>query len=75
MTSVVDLAGLAAFIPVLEDVATNLETILSEMKGGDKTFENFGKSLAVSILEFMKTTFIGFINFLDGIKQKIMGII
>ena len=33
----------AAFIPVLEDVATKLETILSEMKGGDKTFENFGK--------------------------------
>ena len=62
----------AAFIPVLEDVATKLETILSGMKGGDKTFENFGKSLAVSILEFMKSTFIGFITFLDGIKQKII---
>jgi hypothetical protein len=62
----------AAFIPVLEDVATKLETILSKMKGGDKTFENFGKSLAVSILEFMKSTFIGFITFLDGIKQKII---
>ena len=44
----------AAFIPVLESVATKLETILSEMKGGDKTFENFGKTLAINILEFMK---------------------
>jgi hypothetical protein len=62
----------AAFIPVLEGVATKLETILSEMKGGDKTFENFGKSLAINILEFMKTSFIGFITFLDGIKQKLV---
>jgi len=62
----------AAFIPVLEDVATNLETILSEMKGGDKTFENFGKSLAISILEFMKSTFIGFMNFIDGIEKRII---
>ena len=62
----------AAFIPVLEGVATKLETILSEMKGADKTFENFGKSLAINILEFMKTSFIGFITFLDGIKQKLV---
>jgi len=62
----------AAFIPVLESVATKLETILSEMKGGDKTFENFGKSLAINILEFMKTSFIGFVTFLDGIKQKLV---
>jgi len=62
----------AAFIPVLEDVATKLETILSGMKGGDKTFENFGKSLAINILEFMKTSFIGFVTFLDGIKQKLV---
>ena len=62
----------AAFIPVLEDVATKLETILAEMKGGDETFENFGKSLAISILEFMKSTFIGFMNFIDGIEKRII---
>jgi len=62
----------AAFIPVLESVATKLETILSGMKGSDKTFENFGKALAINILEFMKTSFIGFITFLDGIKQKLV---
>lgn len=62
----------AAFIPVLEDVATNLESILAGMKDGDKTFENFGKSLAISILEFMKSTFIGFMNFIDGIEKRII---
>ena len=62
----------AAFIPVLEDVATYLETILSGMKGGDETFENFGKALAINILEFMKTSFIGFITFLDGIEKRIV---
>ena len=62
----------AAFIPVLESVATKLETILSEMKGGDKTFENFGKTLAINILEFMKTSFIGFVTFLNGVKQEIV---
>jgi len=61
----------AAFIPILEDVATKFETILKGMKGSDKTFEKFGKDLAVTILEFMKETFIGFVTFIDGIKQKI----
>jgi regulator of replication initiation timing len=61
----------AAFIPILEDVATHFETILSEMKGSDTTFENFGKNLAVTILEFMRSSFIGFVAFIDGIKQKI----
>lgn len=62
----------AAFIPILEDVATHFETILSEMKGSDTTFENFGKNLAVTILEFMRSSFISFVTFIDGIKQKIV---
>ena len=61
----------AAFIPILEDVATNFENILKGMKGSDKTFEKFGKDLAVTILEFMRSTLISFITFIDGIKQKI----
>lgn len=62
----------AAFIPVLEDVATYLENILKGMKGSDKTFEKFGKDLAVTILEFMRSSFISFVTFIDGIKQKIV---
>ena len=61
----------AAFIPVLEDVATKLKNILSEMKGGDTTFENFGKDLAVGILTFMRTAFVGFVEFMNGIKKQI----
>ena len=61
----------AAFIPVLEDVATKLKGILSEMKGGETTFENFGKDLAVGILTFMRTAFIGFVEFMNGIKKQI----
>ena len=61
----------AAFIPILEDVATKFEKILKGMKGSDKTFEKFGKDLAVTILEFMRSTLIGFVTFIDGIKQKI----
>tara|TARA_R110000822_G_scaffold77235_5_gene185339 strand:+ start:1442 stop:3205 length:1764 start_codon:yes stop_codon:yes gene_type:complete len=62
----------AAFIPILEDVATKFENILKGMKGSDETFEKFGKDLAITILEFMKNTLIAFITFIDGIKQKIV---
>jgi TP901 family phage tail tape measure protein len=61
----------AAFIPVLEDVSEKLQTILADMKGGDTTFENFGKDLAVGILTFMRTAFIGFVEFMNGIKKQI----
>ena len=61
----------AAFIPVLEDVSEKLQTILADMKGGDTTFENFGKDLAVGILTFMRTAFIGFVDFMNGIKKQI----
>jgi hypothetical protein len=61
----------AAFIPVLEDVATKLKIILADMKGGDTTFENFGKDLAVGILTFMRSAFIGFVGFMNGIKKQI----
>lgn len=61
----------AAFIPVLEDVSEKLQTILADMKGGETTFENFGKDLAVGILTFMRTAFIGFVEFMNGIKKQI----
>jgi TP901 family phage tail tape measure protein len=61
----------AAFIPVLDDVSERLQTILADMKGGDDTFENFGKDLAVGILTFMRTAFIGFVEFMNGIKKQI----
>ena len=61
----------AAFIPVLGEVAKKLQTILADMKGGDTTFENFGKDLAVGILTFMRTAFIGFTEFMNGIKKQI----
>jgi hypothetical protein len=61
----------AAFIPVLEDVSEKLKIILADMKGGDTTFENFGKDLAVGILTFMRTAFIGFVEFMNGIKKQI----
>jgi len=61
----------AAFIPVLDDVSERLQTILADMKGGDTTFENFGKDLAVGILTFMRTAFIGFVEFMNGIKKQI----
>ena len=61
----------AAFIPVLEDVSEKLKIILADMKGGDTTFENFGKDLAVGILTFMRTAFVGFVEFMNGIKKQI----
>jgi hypothetical protein len=61
----------AAFIPVLIDVSEKLKIILADMKGGDTTFENFGKDLAVGILTFMRTAFIGFVEFMNGIKKQI----
>jgi hypothetical protein len=61
----------AAFIPVLDDVSERLQTILADMKGGDDTFENFGKDLAVGILTFMRSAFIGFVGFMNGIKKQI----
>jgi len=61
----------AAFIPVLEDVSKKLQIILADMKGGDTTFEDFGKDLAVGILTFMRSAFIGFVEFMNGIKKQI----
>ena len=61
----------AAFIPVLGEVAKKLQKILADMKGGDTTFENFGKDLAVGILTFMRSAFIGFVGFMNGIKKQI----
>ena len=61
----------AAFIPALNDVSEKLKIILADMKGGDTTFENFGKDLAVGILTFMRTAFVGFVEFMNGIKKQI----
>jgi hypothetical protein len=61
----------AAFIPALDDISERLKIILADMKGGDTTFENFGKDLAVGILTFMRTAFIGFVEFMNGIKKQI----
>lgn len=61
----------SAFIPILNDLSGKMTTLLADMKGGETTFENFGKNLAVSILTFMRSAFVGFIGFIDGIQEKL----
>ena len=61
----------AAFIPILEDVATTLSTMLTDMKD-DETPENFGKNLAISILEAFKNITLGMNKFFNDIKQEFL---
>ena len=61
----------AAFIPVLEDVATTLSTMLTDMKD-DETPENFGKNLAINILEAFKNIALGINKFFNNIKKEFL---
>jgi len=61
----------AAFIPILEDVATTLSTMLTDMKD-DETPENFGKNLAINILEAFKNITLGINKFFNDIKNEFL---
>ena len=61
----------AAFIPILEDVATTLSTMLTDMKD-DQTPENFGKNLAINILEAFKNITLGINKFFNDIKKEFL---
>jgi hypothetical protein len=61
----------AAFIPILEDVATTLSTMLTDMKD-DETPENFGKNLAINILEAFKNITLGINKFFNDIKKEFL---
>ena len=61
----------AAFIPILNDVATTLSTMLTDMKD-DETPENFGKNLAINILEAFKNITLGINKFFNDIKKEFL---
>nr|BAR32822.1 Phage-related minor tail protein [uncultured Mediterranean phage uvMED] len=61
----------AAFIPILEDVAATLSTMLTDMKD-DETPENFGKNLAINILEAFKNITLGINKFFNDIKKEFL---
>jgi len=61
----------AAFIPILEDVATTLSTMLTDMRD-DETPENFGKNLAINILEAFKNITLGINKFFNDIKKEFL---
>ena len=42
----------AAFIPILQDMSKYLTDFLVKMKGGDKTFAEFGLGIANTVIEF-----------------------
>ena len=61
-----------AFIPALDSIAANFTSLivgLNETEGG---LEKFGKKIALTVLNFTRTTLIGILNFIDEVEKRLI---
>jgi len=64
-----------AFLPVLQDVSTDLTKFLSDTKKEVGGFDKLGQTIAVSIVESTKGFISGIAGFLDSMNNFITGIV
>ena len=60
----------AAFIPILQDASTQLSTMMANFKGNDKDFENFGKNLAIHVIEATKNATLAIHSFFLSVRLE-----
>ena len=60
----------AAFIPILQDASTQLSTMMANFKGNDKDFENFGKNMAVYVIEATKNATLAIHSFFLSVRLE-----
>ena len=63
---------IGAVLPVFDDFSLKLSEILGNLKKDDKTFENFGKDIAVSILHTLNNVVIGIQKMFNGLKLEFL---
>ena len=60
----------AAFIPILQDASTQLSTMMANFKGNDKDFENFGKNMAIYVIEATKNATLAIHSFFLSVRLE-----
>ena len=54
-----------AFLPILQDMSTQISTFMADLKGTDSGFENFGKTIALNIIETFRSATIAMTRFVQ----------
>ena len=63
---------IGAVLPVFDDFSLKLSEILGNLKKDDKTFENFGKDIAVSILHTLNSVVISIQKMFNSLKLEFL---
>jgi len=60
----------AAFIPILQDASKVLSDMMKELKGNDDDFENFGKAMALHVVEATKNATLAIYQFFLTVRLE-----
>ena len=60
----------AAFIPIMQDASTALSEMMTELKGNDDDFEQFGKAMALHVIEATKNATLAIYQFFLTVRLE-----
>jgi hypothetical protein len=60
----------AAFIPIMQDASTALSEMMTELKGNDDDFEQFGKAMALHVIEGTKNATLAIYQFFLTVRLE-----
>ena len=60
----------AAFIPIMQDASTALSEMMTELKGNDDGFEQFGKAMALHVIEGTKNATLAIYQFFLTVRLE-----
>lgn len=60
----------AAFIPIMQDASTALSGMMTELKGNDDDFEQFGKAMALHVIEGTKNATLAIYQFFLTVRLE-----